>query len=270
MLADVLAGENPASGTYPVATVVISGGEEGDRIAGSPEVKVPVGLVESEGLLPRSLKDIGNPPTPKARSGPTGGRASWQVVAEAKQEAPKLPPHVKRTVRILEMPSWFRDGEGKRRRRRNWVHAAVESPGVLECDMPTKSEQRKHGTTRRSPRPAGTAKALPINRRAAKWRRADEWGGWGRLSVDGPGHYNPDRSEGPWGRGEILEQRHFEQQNDSDSEPRLHPKVLPELLNRRAKGGGKLRGATRGRRAGRHRLKAGLEAVLGKTRRTEF
>ena len=25
-------------------------------------------------------------------------------------------------------------------------------------------------------------------------------GGWGRLSVDGPGQNNPDRSEGPWGR----------------------------------------------------------------------
>ena len=23
---------------------------------------------------------------------------------------------------------------------------------------------------------------------------------WGRVSDDGPGHYNPDRSEGPWGR----------------------------------------------------------------------
>jgi hypothetical protein len=25
-------------------------------------------------------------------------------------------------------------------------------------------------------------------------------GGWGRLSDDGPGQHNPDRSEGPWGR----------------------------------------------------------------------
>jgi len=29
---------------------------------------------------------------------------------------------------------------------------------------------------------------------------AREWGGWGQLSVDGPGQNNPDRSEGPWGR----------------------------------------------------------------------
>jgi len=29
---------------------------------------------------------------------------------------------------------------------------------------------------------------------------ACEWGGWGRLSVDGPRQKNSDRSEGPWGR----------------------------------------------------------------------
>jgi len=34
----------------------------------------------------------------------------------------------------------------------------------------------------------------------AKSRCAREWGGWGRLSDDGPGQHNPDRSEGPWGR----------------------------------------------------------------------
>ena len=46
----------------------------------------------------------------------------------------------------------------------------------------------------------GTAKALRINRYAAKARCAGEWGGRGRISDDGPGHYNPDRSEGPWGK----------------------------------------------------------------------
>jgi hypothetical protein len=29
---------------------------------------------------------------------------------------------------------------------------------------------------------------------------ACEWGAWGQISEDGPGHYNPDRSEDPWGR----------------------------------------------------------------------
>src|SRR3977135_145830 len=40
-----------------------------------------------------------------------------------------------------------------------------------------------------------------ISRRAVKSRCAREWDGWGRLSDDGPGHYNPDPSEGPWGGG---------------------------------------------------------------------
>jgi hypothetical protein len=66
--------------------------------------------------------------------------------------------------------------------------------------MSKRREQRKHGTTHRSPRPKGTAKALRISRQTAKAWRAGEWGGWGRISVDGPGQKNPDRSEGPWGR----------------------------------------------------------------------
>ena len=37
-----------------------------------------------------------------------------------------------------------------------------------------------------------------------KSRCAHEWDGWGRLSDDGPGHYNPDPSEDPWGGGLIT------------------------------------------------------------------
>lgn len=42
--------------------------------------------------------------------------------------------------------------------------------------------------------------ATRISRFAAKSRSACEWGGWGRISDDGPGQNNPDRSEDPWGR----------------------------------------------------------------------
>jgi hypothetical protein len=45
-----------------------------------------------------------------------------------------------------------------------------------------------------------TAKASRISRDTVKSGCAREWGGWGRLSDDGPGQNNPDRSEGPWGR----------------------------------------------------------------------
>src|SRR5262249_7391341 len=73
-------------------------------------------------------------------------------------------------------------------------------PGDLEDDMLGKISQGKRGTSRRSPRRSRTAKASHINRRAAQLRCACERGGWGRLSDDGPGQHNLDRSEGPWSR----------------------------------------------------------------------
>src|SRR3974390_323250 len=79
----------------------------------------------------------------------------------------------------------------------------VGFPGVSGDGMPGKNVQRKLGTTRGSPRRSRTAKASRISRQAVKSRCAREWGGWGRLSDDGPGHYNPDPSEGPWGRWSI-------------------------------------------------------------------
>src|SRR2546430_1752941 len=48
------------------------------------------------------------------------------------------------------------------------------------------------------------AKASRISCYAVKSRCADEWDRWGRLSEDGPGQHNPDRSEGPWGRAALA------------------------------------------------------------------
>src|SRR5712692_3466220 len=45
-----------------------------------------------------------------------------------------------------------------------------------------------------------TARASGISRETVKSGCAREWGGWGRVSEDGPGQNYPDRSEGPWGR----------------------------------------------------------------------
>ena len=72
-------------------------------------------------------------------------------------------------------------------------------PGVGEDGMLEQGEGRKRGTTCRSPRPRGTAKTLRISPKA-KSQCARKWGGWGRLSDEGTGHYNPSRSEDPWGR----------------------------------------------------------------------
>ena len=77
----------------------------------------------------------------------------------------------------------------------------IELPGVIESGMSGRNGQRKPGTTRGSPRRSCPAKALRISRPAVKSRCACEWGGWGRLSYDGPGQHNPDPSEDPWGGG---------------------------------------------------------------------
>jgi hypothetical protein len=73
-------------------------------------------------------------------------------------------------------------------------------PGDVEDDMLGRIDWQKHGTSRGSPRRSRTAKASHISRNAMKLGCARDWGGWGRLSVDGPGQHNLDRSEGPWSR----------------------------------------------------------------------
>jgi hypothetical protein len=85
----------------------------------------------------------------------------------------------------------------------HWNLSMFELPGVVEDGMPGRNGQRKPGTARGSPRRSRTAKASRISRTAAKSRCACERGGWGRLSDDGPGHYNPVRSEDPWGRWSL-------------------------------------------------------------------
>jgi hypothetical protein len=66
--------------------------------------------------------------------------------------------------------------------------------------MLRRNGQRKRGTTRRRLGRRSPVKASHISCYAVKLRCADEWGRWDRLSDDGPGQHNPDRSEGPWGR----------------------------------------------------------------------
>src|SRR6266849_10444706 len=85
-----------------------------------------------------------------------------------------------------------------------WNLSMIEVPVVEEGGMPGRNVQRKPGTARGSPRRSRTAKASRISRQAVKSRCAREWDGWGRLSDDGPGHYNPDPSEGPWGGGVMT------------------------------------------------------------------
>jgi len=88
---------------------------------------------------------------------------------------------------------------------------------------------------------------------------AREWGGWGRLSEDGLGQHNPVRSEGPWGRAA-----------ESARTEVFHKRIVPDsaqgitMAAESTKGDGK---PSTGKAAPEI---SGLEAVPGKTRRTEF
>src|ERR1700675_1547672 len=99
-----------------------------------------------------------------------------------------------------------------------WIETMIELPEIREDGMSGRNVQRKLGTTRGSPRRSRTAKASRISRYAVKSRCACEWGGWGRLSDDGPGHYNPDPSEGPWGGGPPILQAVHDRVLRPDSE----------------------------------------------------
>src|SRR5262250_557288 len=146
----------------------------------------------------------------------------------------------------------------------------IELPEVREDGMSGRNVQRKRGTTRGSPRRSRTAKASRISRHAAKSRCAHEWDGWGRLSDDGPGHYNPDPSEDPWGGGLIT------LHGGAQSSPR--PDTVrgnrfdheahegrTQTRRRMAYAGSKLKPPTTREGAA---WKTSLAAVLGKTRRT--
>ena len=92
-------------------------------------------------------------------------------------------------------PRWLRCSSVKYSRYSRSSRLARAAPRPSRCDA------------RLSPRAARrsrTAKASRITDCVGKSRRACEWDGWGRLSGDGPGQNNPDRSEDPWGRATMA------------------------------------------------------------------
>jgi hypothetical protein len=152
-----------------------------------------------------------------------------------------------------------------------WTETMIELPEVREGGVSGGNEQRKPGTARGSPMRSRTAKASRISRLAAKSRCACERDGWGRLSDDGPRQHNSSPSEDPWGGGVITLQRGAQSSlrpdtvRDSRSDHEVHEgRMQTEHLTAYAGSGLKplmIRESTAWR--------AGLPAVLGKTRRTE-
>jgi predicted transposase YbfD/YdcC len=127
------------------------------------------------------------------------------------------------------------------------------APRLTACQERTRSESSEPLAGR--PRRSRTAKASRISRYAEKSRCAREWGGWGRLSVDGSGHDNPNRSEDPWGMWRHLVAARNRARTDRTQ------CGANEEVTRRAKDG---------RKPGRCPANAGsrlkLDAVLGRPR----
>ena len=151
-----------------------------------------------------------------------------------------------------------------------WTETTIELPEVIEDGMSGRNEQRKPGTARGSPRRSRTAKASRISRLAVKSRCAHEGDGWGRISDDGLGHYNPNPSEDPWGGGVIS--LHGGAQSslwpDTVRDNRVDSEVHKGRMQtgrRTAHAGSRLKLPTIQEGTA---WKANLPAVLGKTRRT--
>jgi hypothetical protein len=90
-------------------------------------------------------------------------------------------------------------------RERSWSEASYRSrhsnsPGSVGDGMLVWNGQRKSGTALGWPRHSRTAEAPRITRNAVKSRCNRERGAWGRVSDDGSGQHNLNRSEDPWGR----------------------------------------------------------------------
>src|SRR5262245_1376379 len=152
-----------------------------------------------------------------------------------------------------------------------WTETMIELPEVREGGMSGRNEPRKPGTARGSPMRSRTAKASRISRHAAKSRCACERDGWGRLSDDGPGHYNPNPSEDPWGGGVITLQGGAQSslRPDTVRDNRFDYEVHEGRMQtgrRTAHAGSRLKLLTIQKGTA---WKASLPAVLGKTRRTE-
>src|ERR1700704_4709292 len=164
----------------PIDVVVISSGGKGDRPVRKPGSK--------------SLRCAGSNPglIRQGEASKLTGRSKGESVSP-EIERPRE-SDCGRVGSVEPVSPWRRPC-----RHREIGQCDVELPGDAEDGMSGRNAQRKLGTTRGSPRRSRTAKASRISRCAVKSRCAREGGGWGRLRDDGPGHYNPDPSEGPWG-----------------------------------------------------------------------
>lgn len=129
MLDDDPAGESPAGGDYPVATVAIPDDDEGDRDVESSGVRVSVGWATS-----------------RIRQG--GAQVNrLQRVSESNSPENGFPPEADGGV--VENVERLPQARRPQSPTKNWVSAVGGISGVSEGDMLTRIDHRKHGTTHR-------------------------------------------------------------------------------------------------------------------------
>jgi hypothetical protein len=202
-LAAVPAGESPASKRSPVPCCSHTQRWEGRPTCRKPGSKSPLGLGD--------------------RSDPTRGASNLTGRSVTSTRKPRNTCPVRIGLRELwECRAAQNSVKANVGHRRPGPMMMPELPGVIEGGMLGRNGQRKPGTTRGSPRRSRTAKASRISCYAAKSRCACEWGGWGRLSDDGPGQNNPDPSEDPLGRRTTHPPRRY-----IDARPTRHSAGSP-------------------------------------------
>jgi hypothetical protein len=152
------------------------------------------------------------------------------------------------------IPAWAK-ADGHRRRQRASAVGVCSGIWVVASREWSASQSRE-----------GLVVARLLGQAQSEARGDGETGGSGRSSDDAVGQQNPGRAKDPWGSGVTLEAR---------TSPDMRGSAAPTGISGRVDEGDTKRASNRRTTPGQDARDAMvrfryLEAVLGKTRRTEF
>jgi hypothetical protein len=213
-------------------------------------VAVPDGWSGRPGWSKAQVKALG-----AERSDPSGGRANTGAAAESEHCSVETASHEKRVVGSRAAEPDSRMGEGQ------WILLKQRARASGVCSGAWMVAPANWSATQ-------SREGLDVMRPDAQAREReahgdDETGGSGRSSDDAVGQHNPGRAKNPW-----------------DSGSREKAKIRPDMPERPTGISGRVADSSdrrasnlyqpgQGAREGNVRFRC-LEAVLGKTRRTEF
>jgi hypothetical protein len=188
------------------------------------------------------------------RSDPSGGRANPGAAAESEHCSAEMASHEKWVVgyRAAEPLSHGRRPKGTDEGNGPMESAPAPAYGWWHQE---KGQRHKAGKVSSSRRLGAQVKD--------KASRGDETGGWGRSSDDAQGQHNPGGAKDPWGGGVPNEARTVPTCLRAKGEVRSRSESGTKGASNSGSNARKVApdGSVRSRR---------LEAVLGKTHRTEF